>query len=72
MKEYKVNVPVDYITGHLRYGHLECEVEAESKEEALEKAKNYEDFDLVVDDYEVDSYGNKMWEEAWAEEEEVK
>lgn len=39
MKTYTVCVPVDYIRGYLRYGHAEYTIEAESKEEAIEKLK---------------------------------
>ena len=64
MKKYKVKVPVDYVMGYLKYGHLECDVEAESKEEALEKAMDYDDFELVVDSYRVEDYGDKLWQDA--------
>ena len=68
MKKYKVTIPVDYIMGYLKYGHLECELEAESKEEALEKVKNekYLDLncDLVIDSFRVEDYGDKLWEDA--------
>lgn len=37
MKTYTVCVPVDYIIGHLRYGHAEFNIEAESAEEAIQK-----------------------------------
>ncbi len=40
MKTYKVSVPYDYMTGHLRYGHVETiNVEAENIEDAKQKAK---------------------------------
>lgn len=61
MKKFKINIPLDYVQGHLRYGHGEILVEAESEEEIREKIKNKEidlyDFGLIVDDYEVDDYG---------------
>lgn len=49
--------------GHLRYGHREGVIEADSKEDLLNKLKNggYRDYlDFVLDDYEVEdiSYGN--------------
>lgn len=50
----------DYVVGHLRYGHLETEVEVNSLEEAKEmfpdNRDSYWDMDLIVDDYEVDDY----------------
>lgn len=57
MEKFKVSQEADYITGHLRYGHREGVIEANSKEDALDKLKNkgYTDYlDLKVDDYEVE------------------
>ena len=64
MAKYKVSVPTDYVVGHLRYGHYEVEIEAES----LEKVKEYintdegrehiEEGDFKIDDYEVDDVGS--------------
>lgn len=60
MKKFKINIPLDYVQGYLRYGHGEILVEAESEEEIREKIKNKEialyDFEVVVDEYEVDDY----------------
>ena len=66
-KQFKVSVPVDYVMGHLRYGHYEFIVEAETVEEAIELAKEEEeegDGELVVDDWEVSGYGDTRWNEA--------
>lgn len=58
----KVRITKDcsYVVGHLRYGHLETEVEVNSLEEAKEmfpdNRDSYWDMDLIVDDYEVDDY----------------
>ena len=55
MKKFKVIKDCDYVQGHLRSGHLEQIIEAESLEDAINKFE--EDFaELVVDDYEVDDY----------------
>ena len=55
--KYKVIKDCDYVQGHLRYGHIETMVEANSEQEALEIFDTMEDFDeLVVDDYEIDDY----------------
>lgn len=63
-KKYKVTVDTDYVTGHLRYGHLEKNMNKEEyrdfKKEVLD-TKKYElvrdfDFDLIIDDYEIDDY----------------
>lgn len=60
MKKFKINIPLDYVQGYLRYGHGEILVEAESEEEIREKIKNKEialyDFEVIVDEYEVDDY----------------
>ena len=63
MKKYLVTQEADYVQGHLRFGHREGIIEAESAEEALRKVKDegYDDcLDLVVDSYEVDDvdYGD--------------
>ena len=57
--KFKVIKDLDYVIGHLRYGHLEGVVEAESEEqlkELLKKpdAKDY--LEVVIDDYEVEDY----------------
>jgi len=60
MARYKVTIPVDYVMGHLRYGHLEGVIEADSVEDI--KNMDYDEIrdylDLVVDDYEIDDYGD--------------
>ena len=66
MKFY-VKQEADYVMGHLRYGHREGVIEADSKEDLLNKLKNggYRDYlDFVLDDYEVEdiSYGNNEFE----------
>ena len=65
MKKYKVSVPTDYVTGHLRYGHYETEIEAESLEKVKEyinsnEGKEYikEVAEFEVDDYEIDDIGD--------------
>lgn len=40
MKNYKVCVPIDYLRGHLRYGHVIYNIGAETKEEAIQKLKS--------------------------------
>lgn len=54
MAKFRVSQEADYVMGHLRYGHREGVIEAESKEDALNKLKNegYTDYlDFVLDDY---------------------
>ena len=56
MAKFKVFQDADYVQGHLRYGHREGIIEADSKEDALNKLKNEgytDDLNLVVDDYSV-------------------
>ena len=67
MRKFKVIQDADYAMGHLRYGHREGIIEADSKEDALDKLKNhgYTDYlDFVVDDYELEDvdYGNNPFE----------
>ena len=57
MAKFKVTQQADYIIGNLRYGHREGVIEADSKEDALNKLKNdgYTDYlNTVVDDYSID------------------
>ena len=58
MKKFRVTQDLDYIVGHLRYGHLEGTVEAESAEEAMALVKDdplgY--LSLIIDDYEVEGW----------------
>lgn len=54
MKKFRVTQDVNYVQGYLRYGHREGIIEAESKEDALDKLRNdsYTDYlDFVLDDY---------------------
>lgn len=67
MARFKISQEADYVMGHLRYGHREGVIEAESKEDALEKLKNgyaSDYLDLIVDDYEVEDveYGDNEFE----------
>jgi len=58
MKLYKVFQDLDYVSGHLRYGHLEGTVEAESAEEAIALVKDdplgY--LSIIIDDYELEDW----------------
>lgn len=67
MAKFKIRQEADYVQGHLRYGHREGVIEADSEEDALNKLQNegYADYlDLEVDDYEVEdvSYGDNKFE----------
>ena len=67
MAKFKVRQEADYAIGHLRYGHREGVIEADSKEDVLNKLKNkgYTDnLDFVLDDYEIDEvdYGDNEFE----------
>lgn len=66
MSKYFVYAPVDYLIGHLRYGHFEGEIEIpddklNDKEWIIEAIR--EEGDLLVDDWEVDGYGDIQIEE---------
>lgn len=59
MKKFYVTIPVDYVDGYLRYGHLEGIIEAENEVKAKEKAEKMADSGdlcLVIDDYEIQNY----------------
>ena len=65
-KKVKFNIPLEYVAGHLRYGHKEgvLELTAEEFKRLQENPKKfiYEeeilyDLDLIIDDYCVDEYG---------------
>ena len=54
MKKFRVTQEANYVQGYLRYGHREAVIEAESKEDALNKLEHegYTDYlDFVLDDY---------------------
>lgn len=61
MKKYKVIVGCDYFQGHLKYGHGETIIEAETEDEAIDKVLNNKDnLDLkpVVDSYEIEDHAD--------------
>lgn len=61
MKRFRVTQELGYVMGYLRYGHLEGEFEAESKEELMEKLKSdrlRDALEVVVDDYDVVDCGD--------------
>lgn len=51
MKKYLITSDYDYVMGYLKNAHLQGIIEAESLEEAKEKAINFSDWELVIDDY---------------------
>ena len=74
MAKFKVTQEADCVMGYLRYGHREGVIEAESKEDALNKLKNegYTDYlDVVLDDYSCEDveYGDNEFEIEEMEEE---
>ena len=63
MTRFRVTRDLDYVMGHLRYGHLEGEFEAESKEDLMEKLKSGsldDALEVVADDYEVEDCGDAV------------
>ena len=68
MSKFKVYVDCDYLDGYLRYGHGEAIIEAKDIEEAKQKAKEYDDYDIIVDSYELNSHGNFDFENMKIEE----
>lgn len=67
MARFFVRQEADYVTGHLRYGHREGYIEADSIADARRKIEEegYDDYlELIVDDYRVDDveYGDNEFE----------
>ena len=60
MSKYLVYAPVDYVTGYLRYGHFEAEIEIPDDklddEEWIAEAVRRSG-ELLIDDYRIDDYG---------------
>lgn len=61
--KFKYKKELDYVVGHLRYGHIEGTIEADSLEEAKKKLEEYEEEGLicefgnvVIDDYACEDY----------------
>lgn len=60
MSKYFVYAPVDYVVGHLRYGHYEAEIEIpddklNDEDWIIDTVR--EEGELIIDDFEVDGYG---------------
>lgn len=68
MKKFKVTVPCDYFQGHLRYGHGEAIIEAKNLEEAKEKAKTWDDYEPILDDYRLEDHDSWKLEDMTIEE----
>lgn len=73
MKKVFVDYPVNWIAGHLRYGHREGSIEM-TDEEFEEFKQNPEkwlsdrediDLDLLVDDWEIDDYDSEIENVYW-------
>ena len=63
MKKVYIYAPLDYVAGHLRYGHREGTVNLtdEEFEQFKTNPKNFiydndVELDLVIDDWEIDDY----------------
>lgn len=65
-KKVKFDIPLEYVIGHLRYGHKEgiLELTAEEFERLQKNPKKfiYEEeildvLDLIIDDYSIEDYG---------------
>lgn len=67
MARFLVRQETDYVVGHLRYGHREGYIEADSIEDARRKVEEdgyAELFNVIVDDYEIEDveYGDNEFE----------
>lgn len=65
-KKVKFNISLEYVIGHLRYGHKEgiLELTTEKFERLQKNPKEFiyeeeilHDLDLIIDDYSVEDYG---------------
>lgn len=67
MKKILIDAPLEYVAGHLRYGHLEGVIEVPDEE--FEKFKENPDkafydldltdfLDLLIDDFSIDDIGS--------------
>ena len=57
----KVDLYFDYIQGHIRNGHMECDIPDEEYHEMTDDERKWyvrENGKLVIDDYEVDDFGD--------------
>ena len=55
--KFEVYQELDYIQGHLRYGHRKGTVEVESEEKLKQLIEDGDlDLDVIVDDYEIDDW----------------
>lgn len=64
-----INAPLDYVMGHLRYGHLEGSVELDDEQfaafkedplDAIEKYDLTEELRLEVDSWRIEDWGDIM------------
>lgn len=65
-KKVKFNIPLDYIIGHLRYGHLEGTLDLTEEEfkkleedppKFIDDNDILDDLELIIDDYRIDDRG---------------
>lgn len=65
----KFNVPLEYVFGHLRYGHKEGVVELTEEEfqrlkkdsmKFLDEEDLLYDLDLIIDDYRIEDWGSPL------------
>lgn len=67
MKKFKINAPISYVMGYLKYGHYEGEIKIpeEDEENFLKSPLDYlsnndlvESLDLKVDEFEIEDCGD--------------
>lgn len=61
MSKIRVTSSLDYVMGHLRYGHLEMEIEKEKWKSMSEEEQReclVDEGELIIDDYSVDDMGD--------------
>lgn len=66
MKKILIDAPLEYVAGHLRYGHLEGVIEISDEEfdkfkenpiDFLNDNEYIDELDLLIDDWEIDDRG---------------
>ena len=65
-KKVKFNIPLEYVAGHLRYGHMEGTLDLTEEEfkklkenplEFIDSNDILDDLELIIDDYRIEDWG---------------
>lgn len=73
MKKVYMNLPLEYVIGHLRYGHLEGWIKMTDEEYEkfkedpatwMEENDGTDEMSVEIDSVEIDDWGPIMWKDA--------